>query len=139
LNLSTVVPASIFLSIADSGGSFDQSDTSETLDFDGLEDGEYKSFDIRVKGNTGYNISMTSDNESTLANTGSTQSTVPYTIKVGGSTKDLSGGSSVVVGGSYFLMASTGDAYPVQVTIGTVGDADPGTYTDIISVEISAE
>lgn len=139
LNLSTVVPPSLYLSIVDSGGSFNDSDTSQTLDFANLEEGESQNFDIMVKGNTGYNVSMTSDNASVLSHSSIGSSSVPYTIKVGGSTKDLSSGTAVVVAGSNDQSGNSGDQYVVEVTIGAIGNAETGTYSDNISVLVSAE
>jgi spore coat protein U-like protein len=139
LNLRTEVPAALFLSIVDTGSQFNDSDISQQLDFNELEEGENLSFDLRVKGNTGYNVSMTSENNSKMILSGAMGSSVPYSVKVKGSTKDLSGGGSVVVANVNKKTKKDGDKFSVEITVGSLSDADPGVYLDTIDVEVSAE
>lgn len=137
LNLSCTVPAFVFLSLVDLGGAFDGQDTSQTMDFQNLVEGEFLAFDMMCKGNTGYTVTMQSGNSSNLSANLSELSQVPYSIEVGGSLKDLTSGLPVEVISHASSPASSGDRYEVKVTIGSVQGAFPGTHTDTINVSIA--
>lgn len=137
VNVATVVPKDIQLSLVASGASFNPNDTSETLNFGTLETGASRGFDLRVLSNAGYAISFSSQNNGVLkhANAAVT-TTVPYTLTVNGSPKNLSSSktSPITVATGSGQTTTQGVANPIAVTIGAMTNAMAGTYSDVITV-----
>ncbi len=137
LDLTTVIPELIYLSIIPKGASFDEHSTSQQINFGELEEGESGELNIRVLSNTGYEISMESANGSALANTSGYPTTIPYTVKINNKTKDLSSGNSVVVASKNKKSPKSGDRYRFKATIGSLEEAFPEYYSDTISVSVA--
>ena len=128
------------LSLVDTNQPFDALDTLQTLDFGTLVMDETASFDLRVRSNSGYDLTFQSQNSGELAiNLAGDTSVVPYSLELNGSIVDLSSGSTVNAATGVGTTTSAGDQLPVIVTIGDLGNASAGNYSDNIAVVVTAK
>jgi len=131
------MPKVIDLSLVASGGAFNIVDTSETLSFGTLVTGAARSFDIVLKYNAGYTVKLSSANQGHLKHA-TLADLVPYSISVNSVTANLVGSNitpvSVVSGTG--VSASAGLSLPSTVTIGSLGTARAGNYSDVITVTV---
>ncbi len=130
------------LSLVDTGAPFDALDTNQTVNFGVLSLGLTRSFDLLVRtSTTGYRVEFQSTNASIMKIDHPTDtSTVPYTVTVGGLSRDLSSGLAVEVASATIATPAEGDRYAVQFTIGDPGAFLPaGKYQDEIIVTVSAQ
>ncbi|MBD3745599.1 hypothetical protein CPA46_07210 [Sphingopyxis terrae subsp. ummariensis] len=89
---------------------------------------------LRVSSTGQYDLQVTSANSGKLR-LGASDWTVPYSIAVGGTAVNLAGTSR--------LSGPTGNGYrrdslPIQFIIGDVSDRRAGTYSDVISISVTA-
>lgn len=89
---------------------------------------------LRVNSTGSYDLQVVSANSGKLR-LGSTEWTVPYSVSIGGETANLAGTS--------VLSGPTGSGYrreslPIQFVIGDVSDRRAGTYSDVISISVTA-
>ena len=139
VRLQSQVASSVELSLVDSGGGFDGADTTQLLDFGLMSTGASLGFDLRVRTNDGYAVSMQSENSQVMEHVLPSQpSTVPYTITVDGSSADLSSGSPVEVASGTGSTDAEGDSLPILVTLGDVTDRTAGNYQDLITITVIA-
>ena len=134
------VPEAVQLSLVNYGGPFDAADVAQTLNFETLSAGKILDFDLRVRGNTAFTVTMRSQNRGVLAHADSAPSSVPYELSVGGSAYDLSGGGDVQV--ASFSGDQTdiqGEVYAVQVEIGNLSGTLAGLHRDNVTITVSAQ
>jgi hypothetical protein len=142
ISFQGAVASSVDLSLVPSGGSFDPSDNNETLNFSPLTTAAQKNFDLIIRSNDGYSISLQSTNSQKLRH--STYPTVSdlinYSLTFNGGSVNLSGGGAVTVASSSGTTTSaSGTSFPSSLTIGTVSsNQTAGSYSDYISVNVSA-
>ncbi len=124
------------LSLIASGGAFDSSSTTQSLNLGSMATSQNVGFDMRVRGNTGFDIQLSSQNRGVLRHSDSSVTdTVPYVMTVNGGTLNLSGGSGTTFNGPSTKTALTGSVFPVVISVGAqTGTA--GTYSDVISVSV---
>ncbi|MBI5387104.1 MAG: spore coat protein U domain-containing protein [Verrucomicrobia bacterium] len=140
IQITARVPQLTGLSIVPTGGGFDPLATTQLLDFGTLTEGKSLGLDLRVRSNAGYSVSLQSENQGALKNTAAgLTDTVPYTMQVGGAVVTFTSQAEVVLARRGVITGATGDAYPVQVTIGPTGDASAGNYRDIVTITVRAE
>jgi len=89
---------------------------------------------LRVSSTGQYDLQVTSANSGKLR-LGASDWTVPYSVAVGGTSVNLSGAGH--------LSGPTGNGYrrdslPIQFLIGDTSDRRAGTYSDVISISITA-
>ncbi len=132
VKIRTQVAAVVEVSLIDSGGRRDLAGARSVLDFGRLETGETKHFRIDAKANSGYDITLESENRGALRLTdGAASSRVPYTLSLDGLALDL--------GATLFLPFSTArPSHRFAVTIGRIGNALSGRYQDNILVTVTA-
>lgn len=133
VNLSITVPSMVEMAMVDEGTGFNSSSAGRSIDFGDLSQGDSESFDVVIRSNAGYRITMTSSNSGQLKHS-STAAYVPYILRVDSSTKDLSGGGSVEVATSTATTSSFGVSHTVEFEIGAVGWTEEGPYSDVVSV-----
>ncbi len=139
VRLQSQVASSVELSLVDSGAGFDGADTSQLLDFGLMSTGASLGFDLRVRTNDGYAVSMQSENSQVMAHVLPSQTTtVAYSITVDGSSADLSSGSPVEVASGTGSTDAEGDLLPILVTLGEVADQTAGNYQDLITITVTA-
>jgi spore coat protein U-like protein len=126
---------SIDLSLVSTGAPFDASATSRTLDFGTLYQDEALSFDIVLKTNAGYSVSMSSQNGGMMKHVSLAGNSVPYSMSVNGVAVGLGAGNEVVATGSG-ASSSEGTRVPVLVSIGSLSNSASGDYRDFITITV---
>ena len=103
-----------------------------------MEQNEEMRADLRVKGNVGYGVMLSSMNGGKLVGSGNT--TVPYTIRVGSGSffSPAPAGSQFTVAQRYFGTSTQGERYNVRVKLGTFGNLDDGDYQDVVTITVQA-
>ena len=135
------VDSSVDLSLVESGKRFDIGETTQLIDFGTLESSEQRGFDVVVRSNNGYVVTMQSENRQLLVHTRAPAitDTVSYSVIFNGGGIDLSTGAPVPVIAGTGTTPATGIAFPIEFTVGTLsGDETAGVYSDVINVEVSA-
>lgn len=135
------VDSSVDVSLVESGRPFDISETTQRVDFGTLESGEQRGFDVVVRSNNSYTVTMQSQNRQLLVHqrAPSVADTVAYSVILNGSGIDLSTGAAVQVITGNGTTPATGASFPIEFVVGTLlGTEIAGTYSDVINVEVSA-
>lgn len=125
------------LSIVPSGMSFDSTRTTLSLDWGIIEDNESRGFDFIVRSNAMASVTLKSRNGGSLNSPGSGDN-IFYTLTVRGSPVDLSSGQSVVIIPSLLPTSFTGEAFPVVITVGSMGMVTEGQYSDELTLSVIA-
>lgn len=132
VNVSIAVGKIIALAFVDTGGVFQESATTKTVNLGNLTTGKTSRFDIRLRTNAGHEITVTSTNAGRLKHS-TKNSYVPYTMSVNNTSADMSGVTPVVGGSGSSTLAGLG--YPVKIVIGTAGTLPlAGTFSDSVVV-----
>ena len=116
-------------------GAYSMSDGHAVVDLGDLRTGVAPvPLQLRVSSTGQYDLQVTSANSGKLR-LGASDWTVPYTIAVGGTAVNLAGTSrlSGPTGAGYRR-----DSLPIQFIIGDVSDRRAGTYSDVISISVTA-
>ena len=141
ITFRTLVASSIDLSLVRSGAPFNINDTAQLIDFGVLSSGEQRSFDLIVRSNNGFAVTMQSENRQVMVHekAPAVTTTVAYEVTLNGGDVDLSSSGPVQVLSSAGTTPATGIAFPIELTIGTLSGAEAaGTYTDVINVTVTA-
>lgn len=135
------VDSSVDVALVESGQRFDIGETTQLIDFGTLESGEQRGFDVVVRSNDGYVVTMQSQNQQLLVHSRAPaiRDTVSYSVIFNGGGVDLSTGAPVPVITGTGTTSATGIAFPIEFIVDTLsGDEVAGTYSDIINVEVTA-
>lgn len=137
VTLNYTMAKKVDLSLVDTGSPFNVSDTSQPMNFGTLTPGQQQSMDVMLKYNAGYNLKFSSLNNGNLKNTGNTN-TVPYTMTVAGNPIGLAGSNAtpVSVASGTGVSSTNGLRLAVVATIGSLGSASAGNYTDTITITV---
>ena len=133
--------SSVDVSLVESGKRFDIGETTQLIDFGTLESGEQRGFDVVVRSNNGYVVTMQSQNRQLLvhARAPAIGDTVSYNVIFNGGGVDLSTGAPVQVIAGTGTTPATGVSFPIEFTVGTLsGEEAAGTYSDVLIVEVTA-
>ena len=132
------VPKEVQLSLVDTGAPFYLGDLSQSMNFGTLTSFESQNFDIVLMSNAGFEVRMSSQNNSRLKHQIQNQF-VNYQVSVNGRLQNLSGSAStpVVVAQGSGVSPATGVRLPVAVTIGSIGQILAGRYQDNITVTVA--
>lgn len=142
VTLSFTVPRFVEMSIVDQNQPHDSSSTTYTMDFGEISSNQQLQADLRVVGNVGYSVSLTSANGGVLKNTNpSSSSQISYSIQIGNG----SFFSPTNANSPYFLFDTNtpttiaGNRYPLRVRLATVlADPEDGDYAESITFTIQA-
>lgn len=135
------VDSSVDVALVESGKPFDIGETTQFIDFGTLESGEQRGFDVVVRSNNGYAVTMQSQNRQLLvhARAPAIEDTVSYSVIFNGGGVDLSTGAPVQIIAGTGTTPATGTAFPIEFTVGTLSGNEPtGAYSDVINVEVTA-
>lgn len=135
------VDSSIDVSLVESGKPFDIGETTQFVNFGILESGAERGFDVVVRSNSGYKVTMQSQNHQLLLHSLAPRvaDTVAYSVIFNGGGVDLSTGAAEQVISGTGTTPATGTTFPIEFTIGTLSGKEPaGSYSDIINVEVIA-
>jgi hypothetical protein len=116
-------------------GAYSMNDGQAVVDLGELRQGVAPvPLQLRVSSTGEYDISVTSANSGKLR-LGASDWSIPYTVAIGGNSLSLRGASTLAgPGGSGFKR----DSLPIQFSIGDVSDKRAGTYSDVVSISITA-
>lgn len=138
--IETIVPASIELSIVDSGSSFIQGSKNRNINFGELDQNvKTENFDFLIQANSNFIIKASSQNDGELANTSDNSYKIPYTFYVNNSVQSLAGssGSPIVIGsGSGPNANPDGSRFPARVEISNSANVLSGLYQDSIQITV---
>ena len=137
VNITTQIPKIIDLSIGVPGNAFDPTQTTRTLEFGTLAQGQSQSLDLLLRTNAGYSVSFSSQNNGVLKHSSSEVVTeIPYVVSVNASIRNMSNSktSPVVVATGAGQTSISGVSNTVQFTIGDTQQKMSGRYTDFITV-----
>ncbi len=138
LTISATVLEQIDLSLVNPGGSFNPSLTSRLIDFGILQAGKFSDFDLRVRSNIGYSVTLSSQNQGNMAHIDPTDtSRVPFSFTANSANVDLSGPAATVIN-TPLPTSPLGVPYPMRVTVGAIGNASAGDYRDNITITVIA-
>lgn len=138
LRISVTVLEQLDLSLVNPGGSFNPALTSRLIDFGILQTGEFSDFDLRVRSNIGYSVTLSSLNLGNMAHmTPPDPSLIPYTLTANSANVDLSGPATTVIN-TPLPTSPLGVPYPMRITVGTIGNASAGVYQDNITITVIA-
>lgn len=138
LTIQIQIPRFVELSLVPENAPHDPNSTTYLMDFGAMNTNDEMGADLRVVGNVGFGVMMSSTNGSKLVNN---NSSVDYQVKVG------SGGyQSLAPAGSLYQMAQNssgtslnGKRFNLRVRLGQVDDSlESGTYEDVITITIQA-
>ncbi len=133
LNISTVIPKQVNISLVDTGAPFNINDTEQTLDFGELEKGEQLGFDMRIQSNAGYVVTFSSQNKGRLKHS-TKKKKIRYKLKVDGRKRNLKKAGSTRVARARGVTPAGGNIHKVSVRIGKVKNKPHGVYSDYITV-----
>lgn len=137
----TLVDSSVDLSLARSGEPFNINETAQLIDFGVLSSGEQRGFDLIVRSNNGYVVTMQSENRQVMAHerAPAVADTVSYEVVLNGGAVNLSTGGPVQVLSGTGTTPATGMSFPIEFTVGNLSGAEAaGTYSDVIIVTVTA-
>lgn len=139
-SINVEVPSDVSLSLVNSGAAFDAARTSLSLDFGTLETSETLSFDLVIKANAGYGLSFRSENSGNLKHETEAQ-LIAYELDISGIGSNLSLSSEQSFSLPAYDTATYQDGfrYPITVRIGDVTNKLSGSYSDFITLTITAQ
>lgn len=105
--------------------------TIGTVELGNLAFGGEGRFDLMIQGNAEFNLYLGSENNGVLRHSGGGPP-IPYRIRVGGQTVDLSSARMVMLDGR------SGDRYSLVVSTDRVDKALAGTYADSLYLSVEA-
>jgi len=133
--------SSVDVSLVDSGAPFDISDTVQVIDFNTLESGEQRGFDVVVRSNNGYRVTLQSENNQRMVHerAPAIADAIDYTVTLNGAEIDLTSGAPTDAAISTGTTTAAGARLPIEFTIGNMTGAETGgIYSDVINVEVTA-
>jgi len=130
VEVSTHVAAAVQANVVVGGISRQLDGSTSMLDFGQMQSGAARSFDLEVSGNSGYSVTVQSDNGGRFMDRTRSQG-VPYTLSVNGASVRLDRPVSLSYGGGY-------GRHQMTVTLGDVSQALAGDYSDSLVVTVSA-
>lgn len=127
------------ISLVPTGGTFNVSDTTETLNFGVLTTGATRSADAVIKYNGGYVLKASSQNNGRLKHATENEF-IDYSASFNGSVFNLSGssGNPVEIIRELGQGPANGKRIPIGVTIGNVAGKRGGQYADTITLTVTS-
>ncbi|WP_374076890.1 hypothetical protein [Bdellovibrio bacteriovorus] len=132
-------PKKADLSLVNSGGVFDLSDTAQTINFGVLNSGASSSFDLILKYNAGSRLLASSDNGGNMKHA-TAADLIPYSMTLNGVAINLNGSSTspALLINTTGVSPASGSIHPVSITLGNAGGVSAGSYNDKITFTIES-
>ena len=128
------------MSLVKAGASFDPGGKSQAMDFGPLEKGKAKGFDLRVRSNVGYHVTLESQNAGVLKNIDlHYKDTIPYVLKTGGKPVSLGSGRQTPISKNNWLTDHNGDQHEILITVGDTSKVTAGTYRDNVLITVISD
>ena len=135
VSVTITVPKMIALALVDTGGVFQDTATTKSVDFGNLSSGQTSRFDLRLRTNAGYSVKVQSTNNGRMKHT-SKNSYVDYSLYVNNNLADPTGSTPVLTGSGQ--TGINGIGFPVKIVIGSVGVLPlAGTYKDTVIITVT--
>lgn len=110
----------------------------DTMNFGVLRTGAVRETELQFRTNAAYRIDATSENQGALRNVlQPSGAVIPYQLSAGGAVIALDSPALVTLGLTVAGSSTSWEVIPLTVTIGSVDDADPGLFQDVITFTIS--
>lgn len=136
VNVSIAVDKMVNIALVDTGGVFQETATTKSIEFGELTTGKTARFDMVVRTNAGASVTVESLNSGRLKHT-TKNSYVDYTLYVNNVAADPTGATPVLTGPTQTALVGIG--YPVKVVIGTVNALSlAGPYADTVTITATA-
>lgn len=127
------------LSVGDAGAAFQRPASGHKIDFGNFRSKNSRRFEVRTRSNTGYQLTLTSENGGLLKNIDpSLTDSLPYVLKINGRITAFAGNADVTVAQSRRPTDVTGDRHNFEVIVNPTPGLLAGTYRDTIRVSIIA-
>lgn len=137
--VSITVTSSLDVSMVATGRAFDKASSAQLFDFGALAPGAIRSADVVARSNTAYSLAVVSLNAGVLRPAdASDPSSVPYRLSAGGMEIDLSAGTPQPVVSAAPPTSFAGARSAVTVQIGDYGWATEGSYSDVLTFQVTA-
>ncbi len=134
VSVTMTVPKIIALSMVDTGSAFQDSATTKTINFGNLFTGQVSRFDLRLRSNAGFKVSVNSTNGGKMKHTTST-ALVPYSLYVNNVLADPTGVIPVLTASTTTPLNGLG--YPVKIVVGAIAaSALSGSYADTVVITV---
>jgi spore coat protein U-like protein len=128
------------MSLGEPGSPFDAKAKGHRLDFGNVEKGKAKGLDMRVRSNTGYHVTMESENGGVLKSIDPRNpATIPYTLQINSAAVSLGRTRQTVLSRGTRLTDRNGDRHEVLVTIDQFGNSPAGTYQDNLTLTVVSD
>lgn len=142
ITISITIPRYVEMSIVDFNQPHNASSTAYIMNFGEMTTNQELQADLRVVGNVGYGVSLSSQNGGKLKRTNNLGGTeIPYTIKVGSGSyfSPSNAGSPYYLFGTNNPTQLAGQRYTVNVRLGNVpANPDDGDYEEVITLTVQA-
>lgn len=127
------------ISLVPTGGTFNISDTVETMNFGALTTGAVRTSDAVIKYNSGYILKASSENNGRIKHETNNEY-IDYTAKFNGTAFNLSSssGNPVQIERRLGQGPASGQRVPIEVTIGSVAGKRGGNYSDTITLTVQS-
>jgi hypothetical protein len=140
-NVSVLVDSAVGLSLLTSGASYIPGALSANLDFGTLAPGNTQSLNAVVRANTSWTLSVTALSGGNLKYTSGTGEVfqISYSLYFNRSASptSLTAGSATLLSNQSWT--SAGDqSYQLKFVIGAFDTVDPGTYSDAVTIQLTA-
>lgn len=135
LPVSVAVPSVAQLSFSEGAG-FDPNYGSYTVNFNDLRPGKRRTVSLKARSNGGYRISLESLNGALRHVDPSDGSEVSYAVTIDGAPVSLPRAAPTAAILNAQATGPGGRQHVLEFTVGEVGDASPGDYRDVVSLEV---
>lgn len=127
------------VSLVDNGAPFDKNDQSQVFDYGELQQGESKSCDIVVIYNAGMRLWLLSTHRGNLQKKNNKKYEIPYLTRINGNNIQWPASGTIKLDSRSGRSAPGGLRYTLDATIGSLGQAPSGEYSDEILVRIESQ
>jgi spore coat protein U-like protein len=139
ITFTAVVAPIVNICLVPAGAGFSSTSSSQTLDYGMLSQGQVRGCDLLALQNTGCSIAFTSANHGVLSTTPpSTSAQVPYAFTVNGNALDLAQTANFSLPPTVSV-TQDGTRLPISVTIGAIGNAPAGAYSDNVTITVTVQ
>jgi hypothetical protein len=134
ISLYLNVQSDLSICLVDKGQPYEEGRTNYALMYGTLVEGQTKGLDLIIKSNSGYRVTVSSENDGRLTHTNSTNYKIDYSFIVNGQSRSLVGSKNNPTEIYYSPVASheNGDVVDIDVSIGSVAGKLAGPYRDYI-------
>lgn len=142
LSVKAVVAEIVEISLVETSQPFDPFDDGQIVDFGQTLGPATLGFDMRIRGNAGFDVRFKSNNQGQMENlTDNKLDGIPYVFSVNGipNAFDSAGQVKVALKPSGTVTAVSGEAFPVDFSIGDISNYMATSYEDTMTITVIAK